>query len=343
MKITPQTAPSGEISNSTPSQAQLSARDRAIAKLSSQTTASAQVQETPPEVAMAMAAANKSQPIETPKETTEVQGQTNPDEVPPKETSTVVTEDKPLSPQYAAIARKERALRDQKRQFDAERQAFKSEQEAAKAKQTQEQNGFVSKDKLVKDPWSVLNEAGITYDQLTNQALNPPSEQDRLIQEMRAEIQELKVATKQVNTNIEQRDSQAYNQAVAQIRTDVANLVKADPNFETIKETRSVNDVVQLIEQTFKQDGVLLSIEEAAQAVEDHLIEEAMKITKIKKIQQRLAPPTQQKPKAESKSNEQTQPQLKTLTNAVGSTRPLSNKERAIAVMEGRLAPSYRK
>lgn len=337
MKIIPVALPTGEVANTTPSQSQLSARDRAIAKLSTATTpaSSVQVGETPPEVAFAQAAANVS---DTPAE-----GQPSKVETPEAPSKPAVTEDKALSPQYAAIARKERQLRDQVKQFQAERQAFKAEQESSKAKQSQEQTGFISKDRLLKDTWSVLNEAGITYDHLTASAVNPPSQQDQMISKLEAKIQALEDANKQTNSNIENRDTQAYNQAVAQIRTDVVNLVKSDPNFETIKETRSVGDVVDLIKKTFKEDGVLLSIEEAAQAVEDHLVEEAMKITKIKKIQQRMASnaaPTQKSPAA-SQSTSQS-PQLKTLTNSVSSTRVLSNRERAIAVMEGRLAPKSR-
>lgn len=340
MKIVPASGPQAveATTNSAPSP---DARARAIAKIQQGT--SAQVAETPADVALAQAAANVSQPIEITQESVSTEGKDSTNEA-QEPSKPAATEDKALSPQYAAIARKERALRDQVRQFKAEQQAFKAEQESAKARLSQEQQGLISKDKLLKDPWSVLSENGITYDQLTSQALNPPSQQDQMIAKLEAKIAALEDGYKQTNTNIEQRETQAYAQAVEQIRNDVKKMVFTDPNFETIKETRSINDVVQLIEKTFKEDGVLLSVEEAAQAVEDHLVEEAMKITKIKKIQQRLtqsALPT--KPKAESKPNEQQSNQLKTLTNSVGSTRPLSSKERAIAVMEGRLAPSFRK
>lgn len=339
MKIVPASGPNNVQTATTSSAPSPDARARAIAKLSE--GSGAQVGETPADVAFAQAAANMSQTAETKEESATLEGQDSKAEA-SEPSKPAATEDKALSPQYAAIARKERALRDQVRQFKAEQTAFKAEQESARARQSQDSQGLISKDKLLKDPWSVLSENGITYDQLTSQALNPPSQQDQMIVKLEAKIAALEESNKQTNSNIEQRETQAYTQAVEQIRTDVKKMVFTDPNFETIKETRSVNDVVQLIEKTFKEDGVLLSIEEAAQAVEDHLVEEAMKITKIKKIQQRLGSQSLQKPKAEPKSSEQ-QPQLKTLTNSVGSTRQLSNKERAIAVMEGRLAPSFRK
>jgi hypothetical protein len=92
---------------------------------------------------------------------------------------------------------------------------------------------------------------------------------------------------------------------------------------------------VELIERTFKQYGVLLSVEDAAKQVEDYLVEEAFKLTKLKKIQQRLAPA--QKP-VEAKLEPQKQPQtLKTLTNAVSSSGRVSVRERAIAAFKGQL------
>ena len=45
------------------------------------------------------------------------------------------------------------------------------------------------------------------------------------------------------------QQTQAYQSAVNQIRTDVKALVSSDPNFETVKSTNSVNDVVELIDR----------------------------------------------------------------------------------------------
>ena len=139
----------------------------------------------------------------------------------------------------------------------------------------------------------------------------------------------------EIQTKSENQQTDAYKQAITQIRSDTKKLVTASEEFEAIANTNSVDDVVELIERTFKQDGTLLTVEEAAKQVEDYLVEEAFKLTKLKKIQQRLA--TAQKP-AEPKLEPTKQPQtMKTLTNAVSSPGKLSVRERAIAAFKGEL------
>jgi phosphopentomutase len=119
---------------------------------------------------------------------------------------------------------------------------------------------------------------------------------------------------------------------------EASSLVKNDPNFEAIRASGkgAVKQVVQLIERTFDQDGILLTVEEAAQAVEDHLVEEATKLTRIGKIQQRLAAnaKTAQKPVQTTGQSPQAS---KTLTNTMSTARPLSARERALLAFKGEL------
>jgi hypothetical protein len=68
--------------------------------------------------------------------------------------------------------------------------------------------------------------------------------------------------------------------------------------------------------------------------VEDYLVEEALKVAKISKISKKLQPAAQ--PAAEPIK----QPAAKTLTNAMGTNRPLSAKERAVLAFEGKLNKS---
>lgn len=110
-----------------------------------------------------------------------------------------------------------------------------------------------------------------------------------------------------------------------------------DPYFETIKQTNSVSDVVDLITATYEKDGILLSVEEAAKEVEDYLVDEAMKLTRIGKIKQRLAASTTAKVSQEQTPAPKKQTQMKTLTNAASTTRQLSAKERAILAFRGEL------
>jgi hypothetical protein len=253
----------------------------------------------------------------------------------------------PLSTQYAILARKEEALRARAIQQD---QAIKAREDAIAAREVELQSkanpdlsNYISKDKIKQNAYGVLTELGLTYDEITQQALASQSPDAQLIRQMREELaEELKgVKEEQAKTRqiVEEQNTKAYQQAVSQITSEVKQLVKLDPSFELIKAKSAHGDVVQLIERTFHEDGVLMSVEEAAQAVEDYLVEEAFKDSQVGKIQARLKKAAEAKPQPKTVAVQQqnAQPQIKTLTNAVGSTRPLTARERALLAFKGEL------
>ncbi len=331
--------PKGADASSNQAPQQPSSRDRAIAKLmGSQQAQTAPDAQTAP-VRNPSRVAPEEMSVITPPST---EGQADTTETPvaaspePTEATQAKTEEQPLSQQYAVLARKEKALRAKVQAQDTAlkaREAALAEREAAtRAKEAEYQSKYINKDSLAQDPWSVLQSLGITYDQVTEQALNQ-TQQDpatkaalaRLEAQIKAQDEVIQNARK---AQVDQEANQ-YKQAVKQIKTEANNLVNSDPSYETIKETGSVDDVVDLIERTFKEDNILLSVEEAAKLVEDHLIEEAVKLSRLKKIQQRLAPKVETPPKPSEPENKQPQ-QMKTLTNNISSTRQLSSRERAI-------------
>lgn len=248
----------------------------------------------------------------------------------------------PLSSQYATLARKEKALRAQIQQFKADQAKFEAERQSqlATPKQEFDLSKYVERDRIKADPMAIFDEVGLSYDDLTHAVLTRSQIQTdpRLTAQMarmEAEIKAAKEEAQKLRQAQEDGQKQSYQQAVAQIRSEASKLVYTDPTFEMIKETNSVPDVVELIESTFKADGVLLTVEEACQAVEDHLVEEAIKLSKIKKLQQRLAAPAA--PQSPVNNTKQPQTQSKTLTNGMAAQKPMTSRERAIAAMEGRL------
>jgi hypothetical protein len=258
-----------------------------------------------------------------------------------KEESKVAPKD-PLSTQYAILARKEKALRASMQKLQAERDAFKAEQsKLSESKDSEIKSQYISKDKLLQDTFGTLSELGISYDQLTNLALNQPSSEElafkRFQNEQKSEMQKLREEQENIKKMHAETQQQQYEQALGHIKHEVSRLVATDDNFETIRTTGSIGDVVDLIERKFKADGILLSVEEAAEAVENHLIDEYLKIANIKKIQSRLKPVSAPVASQATKLQEpmKSQPQMKTLTNAVSSARPLSARERAILAFKG--------
>lgn len=251
-----------------------------------------------------------------------------------------------VSSQLALLARKEKAQRLKQQQqdqaFKAREEALKAREAAADAKERQYNQGYVSQDVIKKQTLKVLADAGVSYDDLTQQVLNQSQTNpytESQIAKLEAKIQQLESKAEASQKQYSTQQEQAMEAATKQIRVDVRNLVKSDPAYETVKATGSTEDVVDLIKRTYAEDGYIMSTEEATQEVEDYLVEEALKLTRIQKIQKRMQASATPAPTLGAKTPQtpkQPQP-MKTLTNATGSTRPLTARERAIAAAEGRL------
>lgn len=231
----------------------------------------------------------------------------------------------PPSPQLVALARQERQLRKAHQQLKAEKDAWKLEQA-----------NYVRKDSLLSKPLETLGEVGLSYDQLVELQINQAQPQDPQ-KPLLDKIAELEARLGKVDEQFTQRDKSAYDAAVGQIRRDATLLVDSDPAFETIKASGETESVVKLIERIFQEEGDVLSVEDASKLVEDKLIENEVariqKLSKLSKIKSRLAPPTEIS--EEANSEQQLQPQVKTLSNKGAAQRPLTARERAVnAVLE---------
>jgi len=246
--------------------------------------------------------------------------------------------------QFAQLARQEKALRAKAQQQDKAlkaREAALAEREAAI--KPQDMSEYAKLSDLRRDPLAFLEKAGVTYDQLTNELLNPAPKNphyEAKIDDMQSKIDALMERLEAGNKSQVENQQQQYQAAINQITLDAKALIKSNPiEFEAIAKTNSVRDVVELIEQTYAKDGIVLSVEEAAQEVENYLVEESFStVSRIDKIKKRLAQNTASSAKTEAKSQATPQkPQMKTLTNAASSSRQLSAKERAILAFKGEL------
>lgn len=329
MKVIPQ---SGPIISQPPS-AQAAGRDRAIAMIQGQQAPVANPSQVSPEELSAIKAPSSQN------DTGETIAPSSAEPVapaPPKED--------PLQSQYALLARKEKALRAKFQAQDAATKAREgallAREEALKAKESDYQSNYIAKSKLKSDPLSVLTEEGVSYDEITQAILNPRAAQDpRILAEidkLKAEIKQSRDSQEQAKSAYEEQQKQSYKQAVNQIHNEVKQLVKSDPNFETIRETRNEKEVVALIEKTYHADGVLLSHEEAAQAVEEFLVERYTKIAGLNKIKSKMQAANPVAEQAAPGTAKQ-QPQMKTLTNAVNASKKLSVRERAILAFKNEL------
>lgn len=340
MKVTPVAAP--QTAQTQPSNSAQDARSRAIAMLSGN---AGQAQAAVPNQ-------NNIQPEERGALQTTETRQAASDVESEVETTTQApekVEDPAVTARFAALARQEKAIRQREAQIKAKEAEMKAQEQ--KYLQTPKQpdldlSKYISKDDFAKDPLSALAQVGISYEQLTEQLISQPSLDPRteaMVAKLEAKIKALEEGVETTKKSYTDNQTAQYQAAVKQIEQDVKSLVATDPSYEAIKTAGAHKDVVELITQTFEKDGYLMTVEEAAQAVEDHLIEEGLKWTKIDKIKKRLADASAaQKPVTspkqdgvESQSNKQ--PQMKTLTNNTASSRQLSARERALLAFEGKL------
>ena len=232
------------------------------------------------------------------------------------EQSQVVSEDtKPLSPQFAALAKQRRALQLKEQELTAREEAFK------KSSSTE---GKIDLAKLKSEPLRVLLENGVTYDQLTEAVLANQHGYNPEVQALKDEIQSLKTG---VEKTFADRDSQAEQQVKAEMTREADILVASGQDFELVRETKSVPDVIALVERVYKEQGRLLDVREALQLVEDELLADSLKFAQLEKVKAKLAPPA---PAAKPQ-------QMRTLASNDSASQPMTAKQRAIAAFNGTL------
>lgn len=260
-----------------------------------------------------------------------------------------------VSKRLAMLAQREKAARakviQQEQALKAREEALKAREAELQAKSQIDLSAYVPKAKFAEDPYSVVAELGIPYQEVAQKLLEAQPLDPRVqahIQKLEAQLQKMNESMEQSRKAQEQAQTEAYQNAIKQLEMDAKRLIEKDPAYETIKVTRSTKEVVRLIEDTYKEEGRIMSVQEAAQAVEDYLVDQIANVAKLNKIQSRLKPASAPVSKAaqtvaqnmapESKQPQAAAPAMKTLTNTNSvPSRQLSARERAILAFKGEL------
>lgn len=251
---------------------------------------------------------------------------------------TSVTEDtRPLSPQFAALAKAKRALQIERAELD------KQKAELAQ-KTTVNTDEYVSKAELVANPLKILD-LGVTYDKLTEAVLasqNAPIDPIKLRNEIKEELKQ------ELFGEFSTRDKQAEEQVLNDIKREAVQLVKTEPaKYEAIQAANAFDDVKTLVHRVWQkgwpdkgyEPGHVMSTEEAAELVENQLVEDALPFAKIEKVQKRLTPKEAYQVE-QPVATPQTKPNTKvmrTLTNRDTASPVMDRRARAIAAMQGTL------
>jgi hypothetical protein len=227
-------------------------------------------------------------------------------------------ETKPLSPQFAALAKQRRALQVKEREI--------ADREKALATKNTSSEDVVSKAKIKSDPLSVLQEAGVSYDELTQAILATPVNPE--IQALKEEIRALKEGVDgRFTTQAEAQEEAALTEMLVQAEI----LAKEGDAYEMIRERNAYDQVLRKIYTTYKKTGQVLDVEEVMGQIENQLLDESLKLAGIKKVQSKLVP------KEPEVQQQQQFKSIKTLTSRDNARPVLDRKARALAAFHGTL------
>ncbi len=259
-------------------------------------------------------------------------------------------EDSKLAQKFAALSKREKAIREREKAIAAKE---KSEQDAAKAKPPEEKQPEKAplKLRMKQDPFNTLKEEfGLDLETLTQIAKN----EGKLTSEMQLRLQQeeldskyaakLEALEKRLSEKEEsektQKQQDAEQQAFKQFKGSIADHIKSGPaEYELLgledDAAQVVYDVIEAHYQATKgqvdpeqpEVGRILSIKEAADHVESHLLDEAKKYTSLSKIKGLFAPAATAEAK---KPEDQPAASTKTLSNSQNGDAPPSQNKRQL-------------
>lgn len=217
-----------------------------------------------------------------------------------------------VSPEAAALARQRRALQVKERELA----------DKEKALQTNGQTRADLEQRIKSKPLSVLQELGVTYDQLTNELLGKQGNGD--IDALQSEITSLR---KTIDDKFAAKDV-AQEQAVFEhMKKNVDKISFSSEKYKFIRESKSQEDVMELIKRTWHEQGDVLDEEEAMNLIESELREDAKRYAKlIGDLEPTTPSPAQPVPQQQG---------IKTLTNKDSARPQSSRRQRALAAFLG--------
>lgn len=280
----------------------------------------------------------------TPTPTSTVQGtqQSAPTTGTPQKTEEVKPAESTVKPEDAKLnelANREKILRAKARQTQQKEAELKQREQALRL-----EGERTVRERIRREPFVVLQEENVSYNDLTKHLLNQPRPEDEKLQKLESELNSLK-------SQIGDTQQQQYQAAVRQLQRDVDYLIKTSPDeFELVVLNEAQGAVVNLIEETWKEEHRLMSTDEAAKEIEDFLVERARKISQAKKLQAKAQPQASEQTPNEGVAPTKTKPPTKTqqplrittlshgmIENRVHRTTPEERRNRAIAAFNGKL------
>lgn len=228
-----------------------------------------------------------------------------------------------FSSKFAALSRREKSLREKESAIDAKLAELEQKIASLQAPEPiapKEPEQLPLEYRLKRDPLGTLKELGLSYDELTNLALNdgklsPEAQLELMRQDMdkkySGELQQLK---EELKAKEERLEEEKFNETVNNFKGELTNFVNDNDKYELIRANDAVEVIYDVIEQHYSDTGRILSKEEAADQVEEYFEQEVEKLLKLNKLKNKFGAP-QVAPQVESPEPRQIQ-RAPTLSNA---------------------------
>jgi len=215
-----------------------------------------------------------------------------------------------FSRQFAALARKERALR----QKEQEMANFAKEREQFEGTSTR----LSDLQKLAKEnPAKLLGELGINYDDLTQQVINEgnPTEEQKLRLENEKLQSRLGKLEEVYDNQRQQAEQSQINAAKNQLVDNIKNFVDDGSTFEMVQHHNAYGLVAQVMQEHYNTTKEVLEYGDAAKLVEDHFMAEAERYLGSSKLQARFRELDKPRESETPEAAEQAVKRVKTLSN----------------------------
>jgi len=199
-----------------------------------------------------------------------------------------------FSRKFAALSRREKEIRAKEAEYD-KRIAELEERLGSFGKKPEPEPELPIEYRLKKDPLRALEDMGLSYDKLTELALNDgkltPEMQMRLMREelegdYKKKFEELENRLLEKERSDEQR---RYDDIQRGFQNEIEDFVESNPDRYELIQANEANDIIyDVIEEHYNDTGRILDIEEAAEAVESYLEEEAEKLLSLGKLRSKF-------------------------------------------------------
>jgi len=189
----------------------------------------------------------------------------------------VPAEEIALSPKLSALARKEQAQRQREKQIAEKERSFA--EKMADAEKYQQ-----LKEKLKNKDFSAAEELGLTYEEYVKHELNKEASKDPATERVR-QLEEKLSAVQKAQEEQVVKEYQA-NQALW--KNEIVKVVGENPDFSTVKELGAEDIVLQHINDSFEEDNIELTVEQAAKEIEEALLARAEKFSSVSKLKNKV-------------------------------------------------------